>query len=94
MSTNKKYRHITKTERLEIAILLEKNYSYREIAKAMGRHHTNISREIKKNSANGIYTLFDDNLEPLTFRRFLQILYRLRQKILELEHTNNLEALH
>lgn len=55
MSTNKKYGHITKTERLEIAILLEKNYSYRDMAKALGRHHTNISREIKKNSTSGIY---------------------------------------
>jgi IS30 family transposase len=33
----KKYTHIKKAERLEIAILLEKRYSIREIAKAMKR---------------------------------------------------------
>lgn len=46
---------ITKVERLEIAILLEKNYSKRAIAKVLGRSPNTISYEIKKNSVNGVY---------------------------------------
>lgn len=52
---NKKYSHIAKAERLEIAILLDKRYSYREIAKALQRSISSISGEINNNSVNGIY---------------------------------------
>lgn len=51
----KKYTQIKKAERLEIAILLEKKYSVRNIAKALGRSPNSISREIKENSVNGVY---------------------------------------
>lgn len=51
----KKREKLKRAERLEIAILLEKNYSYREIAKALGRSPNTISYEIKKNSVNGEY---------------------------------------
>lgn len=50
-----KYRHIKKAERLEIAILLGKNYSIRDIAKALNRSPGTISEEISSNSVNGIY---------------------------------------
>ena len=46
---------ITKVERLEIAILREKEYSMRAIAKVLGRSPNTISYEIKKNSVNGVY---------------------------------------
>lgn len=46
---------IKKAERLEIAILLDKKYSYRSIAKALGRSPNTISYEVKENSVNGIY---------------------------------------
>jgi len=52
---NKKYTHIKKVERLEIAILLEKGYSYREIARALQRSASSISEEIRNNSVNGKY---------------------------------------
>lgn len=51
----KKYTHIKKAERLEIAILLDKKYSIRDIAKALRRSPNSISQEIKTNSVNGIY---------------------------------------
>lgn len=50
-----KYHHIKKAERLEIAILLNKGYSLRDIAKVLGRSPNTILREIKINSVNGIY---------------------------------------
>jgi len=52
MKNNEK---LKKAERLEISILLNKKYSYREIGKALGRSPNTISYEIKENSVNGIY---------------------------------------
>jgi IS30 family transposase len=51
----RKYRHIEKAERLEIAILLSKGYGIREIARVLKRSSGTISDEIKRNSINGIY---------------------------------------
>lgn len=47
--------HLKKEERLEIAILLKKAYSHRDIADALDRSHTSISREIRKYSTKGEY---------------------------------------
>src|SRR3990167_10578508 len=55
MKKEKKYSHIKKAERSEIAILLKKKYSYGEIAEALNRDKGTISREIKRNSTNGEY---------------------------------------
>lgn len=51
----KKYGHITKEERLEISILLNRKYSYADIAKALGKNKGTISREIKRNSTSRVY---------------------------------------
>jgi len=49
------YKHITKTERLEIALLKERGYSNRDVAKALKRSPNTISLEIAKNSVRGKY---------------------------------------
>jgi IS30 family transposase len=46
---------LKRVERLEIAILLSKKYSYRNIGKALNRSPNTISYEVKKNSVNGAY---------------------------------------
>lgn len=46
---------LSSAERLEIGILLEKRYSQRSIARALGRGHNTVSYEIAVNSTNGIY---------------------------------------
>lgn len=51
----KKAKKIKKAERDEIFILLQKRYSIRNIAKALGRSPNTISYELKNNSTNGIY---------------------------------------
>jgi len=51
----KKYTHIKKAERLEIAILLGKGYKLREIARVLKRSPGTLSDEIKKNSVKGKY---------------------------------------
>jgi len=49
------YSHFTDSDRLELEILLNKGYSQRAIATVIGKSQSNISREIKHNSVNGIY---------------------------------------
>jgi len=49
------YQHYTKADRTEISILLKRGYSHRDIADAMRRHHSSISREIKNNNVNCQY---------------------------------------
>lgn len=48
--------HITDADRSEISILLHKGHSYRDIAKALNKDHTSIGREIRRNSAKGVYS--------------------------------------
>ncbi len=52
MHTNK---DLSRAERLEIGILLEKGHSMREVARQMGRSPNTISYEIRENSAHGRY---------------------------------------
>lgn len=51
----KKFSHLSKSERNEIAILLDKKYSLRNIAKTLKRSVSAISDEIKSNSVRGKY---------------------------------------
>jgi|SRR3989339_20373 len=69
LSTKKSYSHIKKAERLEIAILLKKSYSIREIAGVLNRNPGTISREIKNNKVNGKYDPTKANLKAWTKRR-------------------------
>jgi IS30 family transposase len=49
------YSHFNRSDRDEISILLKKGYSRRDIARAIGKNHSSVSREIKNNSTRGIY---------------------------------------
>jgi IS30 family transposase len=46
---------LSRAERLEIRILLERKYSHRALARALGRSPNTISYEVKENSVNGAY---------------------------------------
>lgn len=50
-----RYCHFSQDERLELAILLKKGYSLREIGYALERSPSSVSREISKNSVKGQY---------------------------------------
>lgn len=50
-----KYTHFSKSDRMELSILLNRGYSFREIAKSLKKNHSSISREIKNNNVNGQY---------------------------------------
>lgn len=55
MSKISKYKHFKQDDRDEISILLKKGYSHRDIAQAIEKNHSSVSREIRANSTNGIY---------------------------------------
>lgn len=57
-----KYHQITSGERYAIAALRKRGLSIREIARELGRAHTTISRELRRNlSSQGRYTPFKAN---------------------------------
>lgn len=49
------YSHFKQSDRDEISILLNKGFSHREIADAILKNHSSVSREIKNNSTKGKY---------------------------------------
>jgi IS30 family transposase len=49
------YTHIDKDERNEIKAMLEKGYTQADIARAIDRSRSTISREINRNKVNGVY---------------------------------------
>lgn len=55
MQNDKKFQHISAVERKEIALLMGKGYSQKDIASALGRSKSGISDEIRINSVNGHY---------------------------------------
>ena len=66
----KKYAHIKKAERLEIAILLDKEYSIRDIAKTLKRGIGTISEEINNNSTLGIYDPHKADVKAWSKRKY------------------------
>lgn len=50
-----RYKHFTKSDRIELSILLKKGYSFRDAAGVLGRDPSSVSREVKNNSVNGVY---------------------------------------
>ncbi len=49
------YQHFKQSDRDEISILLKKGYSHRNIADAIGKNHSSVSREIKNHKTKGVY---------------------------------------
>jgi IS30 family transposase len=57
------YHHLTEKERYVISHMVLDNFSLREIGRRLGRHHTSLSREIKRNrptySDDAVYWYYD-----------------------------------
>lgn len=49
------YSHFKQSDRDEISILLKKGYSHRDIADAIGKDHSSVSREINNHKTKGVY---------------------------------------
>lgn len=50
-----RYAHFRRSDRLELSILRKKGFSIRDIAQAMGRNPSSVSREFRRNATNGWY---------------------------------------
>ena len=50
-----RYKHFTKSDRIELSILLRKGYSTRDIGRALKKSPSSISRELNNNGVNGKY---------------------------------------
>lgn len=50
-----RYRHFSRIERLELSILLKRGHSLKDISRALKKDPSSVSRELKRNSVNGIY---------------------------------------
>lgn len=50
-----RYQHFKQSDRDEISILLKKGYSHREIAGAIGKDHSSVSREINNRKTRNVY---------------------------------------
>jgi IS30 family transposase len=50
-----KYTHFSKAERLELSILRKKGYSLRSIGETMGKSHSSLSRELRRNKVHNSY---------------------------------------
>jgi len=59
----------SKAERDELSILLQKGHSHRDIARALGKHHSAVSREIKRNKVKGVYDPHKANQKSRTRRK-------------------------
>lgn len=50
-----RYCHFSRTERIELSVLLKKGYSMREIGFALKKSHSSVIRELRRNKVEGVY---------------------------------------
>lgn len=72
----KKAAKLTKAERSEIGILLERGFSYRAIARAMGRSPNTVSYEVRENSTKGSYDPVKAHAKALVDRQYRRLEWR------------------
>lgn len=64
------YTHFSRTERLDLSILLKKGRSLRQIAAALSRSHSSVIREVKRNSVKGEYDPLKANHRARVKRKY------------------------
>lgn len=83
MKNNKK---LSRAERLEIKILLDREYSLRDIAKALKRSPNTTSYEVRTNSVNGVYDPLKADRKAKTRKRNAKFQWK------KIDHNPDLEA--
>jgi transposase, IS30 family len=76
---------LTKAERLEIKILLDKNYSMRAMARVLGRSPNTLSYEIKVGSTNGTYDPFKAHIKAQVRKKYRRFQYAKIEKCTEIK---------
>lgn len=82
MSSLKK---LTKAERGELSILLGRNFSQREVAKALGRSPNTVNYEIRENSTKGVYNPVKAHAKALVDRKYRRFDWQKIEKDKELK---------
>lgn len=82
----KEFTGLSDAERSEISILLQRDCSLREIAKALGRSPNTVSYEVKKNSVDGVYEPVKAKAKSRAARRSRRYQWR------KIEHNPGLRA--
>jgi IS30 family transposase len=74
------YNHLTEKERYVISHMVLDNFSLREIGRRLGRHHTSLSREIRRNrptyTDDAVYWYYDTH--PVAIKRRHQARHKRR----------------
>ena len=65
-----KYKHFNSVERKEIFILQKKGYSIRDIAKAIKKNPSSVSRELRRNQVKGEYLPDKANQKAYARRKY------------------------
>jgi IS30 family transposase len=76
---------LTKVERLEIAILREKQYSMRSVGESMNRSPNTISYEIKVGSTNGVYDPHKAHIKAQVRKKYRRFQYAKIEKYPEIK---------
>lgn len=81
----KKFTQLSSTDQHEISILKSKWYSLRDIARTLNRNVSSISREINKNSVNGIYDPVKAKVKRYQRRKYCKIYLKKIREHVDLE---------
>ena len=76
---------LTKSERLEIKILLDKGYSMRAVGRAMERSPNTISYELEENKVNGVYDPHKAHQKAQTRKKYRRFQYAKIEKYPEIK---------
>jgi len=79
------HKHIKRDDRVCIALMLKQGYTHTDIAKELSFHKSTISREIERNSINGIYKVSLANKKSKERRKYSKINYRIIDNNLNLK---------
>ncbi len=73
------YVHVSAKERHTLMYLLHLRFSYREIGRRLGRHHSTISREVKRNGRRSGWSYWDEYAQCQAQQRKRQPRHRRRR---------------
>ena len=79
------HKHIKRDDRICIVLMLRQGYTYTQIGKELSFNKSTITREIKRNSKNGIYKVPLANRQARARRKLSKINYRIIDNDLELK---------
>jgi len=71
------YTHIKRDDRVCIALMLRQEYTYKQIGEELSFDRSTISREVKRNSKNGIYKVPWANKQTKERRELSKVNYRI-----------------